>query len=97
MPEVPAEVEVEGGSLRDLLVRLFAGTPVARELVNPRTGEMRLEGLFERKQAGKSWARPGQIRVSLSAPVRFGGGETAEEIARELERRVGELGSEPSK
>jgi len=27
MPEVPAEVEVEGGSLRDLLVRLFAGVP----------------------------------------------------------------------
>ncbi len=42
MPEVPAEVEVEGGSLRDLLVRLFAGTPVARELINPRTGEMQL-------------------------------------------------------
>jgi len=47
MPEVPAEVEVEGGSLRDLLVRLFAGTRVARELINPRTGEMQLEGLFE--------------------------------------------------
>ena len=47
MPEVPAEVEVEGGSLRDLLVRLFTGTPVARELINPRTGEMQLEGLFE--------------------------------------------------
>lgn len=47
MPEVPAEMETEAGTLRDLLVRLLANTPVAREIINPRTGEMELEGLFE--------------------------------------------------
>ncbi len=47
MPEVPSEVDMEGGTLRDLLFRLLAGTPVAHELINARTGEMQLEGLFE--------------------------------------------------
>jgi hypothetical protein len=47
MPEVPPEVDMEAGTLRDLLARLLAGTPVAREIINERTGEMQLEGLFE--------------------------------------------------
>lgn len=58
---------------------------------------VRTEGLFERKLAGKRWARPGEIRVSIGAPVRFGDGDAAEEIARELERRVALLGSDSSK
>jgi long-chain acyl-CoA synthetase len=53
---------------------------------------VRIEGLFERKQKGKRWARPGQIAVSIGAPVRFSESDQAEEIARELERRVGALG-----
>jgi long-chain acyl-CoA synthetase len=52
----------------------------------------RIEGLFERKQKGKRWARPRQIEVSIGAPVRFSESDRAEEIARELERRVGALG-----
>jgi len=47
MPEVPPEIEMEGGTLRDLLFRLFKGTSVERELIDPTTGEMKLEGLFE--------------------------------------------------
>jgi len=47
MPEVPAEIETEGGTLRELLVRLFTGTPVEKELIDRSTGEMKLEGLFE--------------------------------------------------
>ena len=54
---------------------------------------LRLDGLFERKRAGKSWARPGKIRVSIGAPVRFAETDEAEEIARDLEKRVGELGA----
>jgi long-chain acyl-CoA synthetase len=54
---------------------------------------VRLEGLFERKEAGKSWARPRQIAVSIGAPVRFKESDAPEEIARELERRVAALGS----
>lgn len=47
MPEVPAEIETEGGTLRDILAMLLAGTPVAREVIDPGTGEMRPEGVFE--------------------------------------------------
>jgi len=88
----------EGELTRDGRIQPFrAGIGLLATRLGVPVVTARLEGLFERKQAGKSWARPGQIRVSLSAPVRFGAGETAEEIARELERRVGELGGEPSK
>ena len=47
MPEIPDEVEMETGVLQDLLIKLFDGTPVGREVIDPRTGEMRLEGLFD--------------------------------------------------
>ncbi len=54
---------------------------------------VRLEGLYERRIAEKSWAPPGWIRVSIGAPVKFGESDAAEDIAGELERRVAALGS----
>lgn len=54
---------------------------------------VRLSGIFELKQAGRKWARPGQIKVSIGPPVRFGETDAAETIARELERRVAEPGN----
>jgi long-chain acyl-CoA synthetase len=59
---------------------------------------VRLDGIFELKQAGKKWARPGHIRVSIGAPAYFNESEAAEEIARKLEHRVAALqapGEEP--
>jgi hypothetical protein len=48
MPEVPAEVQMmEGGTLGDLLIRLLAGLPIGREVIDRDTGEIKLEGLFE--------------------------------------------------
>jgi hypothetical protein len=47
MPEVPGEVEIESGTLRDVLVKLLAGISVGSEIIDPSTGEMKLEGLFE--------------------------------------------------
>jgi long-chain acyl-CoA synthetase len=52
---------------------------------------MRLEGIFERKAAGKKWARPGQIKVAIAAPITFNESDSAEEIARILEQRVSAL------
>ena len=49
---------------------------------------VRLDGIFELKQAGKRWARPGQIAVSIGAPLHFRESDRAEEITRELERRL---------
>ncbi len=54
---------------------------------------IRTEGIFERKEVGKKWARPGYIKVSIGVPIRFNETDAAEEIARELERRVAALGS----
>jgi long-chain acyl-CoA synthetase len=55
---------------------------------------MRLDGLFERKALGKRRAPPGWVRVRIGAPVEFAETARAEEIARELERRVAELASD---
>jgi long-chain acyl-CoA synthetase len=49
---------------------------------------VRLDGIFELKQAGKNWARPGQIVVSIGAPVHFNESDRVEEITRELEHRI---------
>jgi len=52
---------------------------------------LRLDGIFELKALGKKWARPGRIQVSIAAPVGFRASDRAEEIARDLERRVAGL------
>jgi long-chain acyl-CoA synthetase len=55
---------------------------------------MRLDGIAERRAAGKHRARPGQIKVSIGEPARFGEEVPAEEIARNLQQRVADLGAE---
>ena len=52
---------------------------------------MRIDGLFELKQAGKKVARPGQVRVTIGAPLQFEPGRDAEWIARELQRKMENL------
>jgi long-chain acyl-CoA synthetase len=52
---------------------------------------MRIDGLFELKTAGKRFARPGAITVSIGAPVQFEPGSDKEWIAGELQKRVVEL------
>jgi len=52
---------------------------------------MRIDGVFDLRQAGRRIARPGHVRVTIGAPVRFAAGQDANEIARELQRRVAEL------
>jgi long-chain acyl-CoA synthetase len=52
---------------------------------------MRIDGLFEVKQAGKHFARPGEVKVKIGAPVRFAPGSDPEWIARELQKMVEQL------
>lgn len=52
---------------------------------------MRIDGLFELKQAGKRMARPGAVRVSIGEPMEFEPEISADEIARRLETRVWRL------
>jgi long-chain acyl-CoA synthetase len=84
----------EGELTRDGRVAPFrAGIGLLAARLKVPVVPVRLDGLYERKGAGKSWARPGQIHVSIGAPVRFGETDAAEQIARDLERRVGALGT----
>ena len=53
---------------------------------------VRLEGLYDLREANKHWANPGQICVTIGAPVEFRETDAPEEIAHELERRVKMLG-----
>jgi long-chain acyl-CoA synthetase len=49
---------------------------------------MRLEGLFDLREANKHWTSPGHIRIAVGTPVTFSERESPESIAQELERRV---------
>jgi hypothetical protein len=46
-PEIPGSIDMEKGTLGDLLALLFAGTHFAGEVIDPETGEVNIEGLFE--------------------------------------------------
>ena len=52
---------------------------------------MRIDGLFELKQAGKKFAWPYQITVRIGKPVQFPPDSDPEWIARELQKKVEEL------
>jgi len=52
---------------------------------------MRIDGLFEIKKAGKKFALPGKIQVSIGKPVQFAPETDPEEIARALQKAVEDL------
>ncbi len=52
---------------------------------------MRIDGLFELKQAGKKLALPGKVHVKIGFPIKFGIAEDPEKIAKELQKKVEEL------
>jgi hypothetical protein len=47
IPEIPAEVEMEAGTLRDLFDVLFRNSYFLKEVMDPKTGELSLDGLFQ--------------------------------------------------
>ncbi len=49
---------------------------------------MRIVGLFEVKQAGRKFARPGEIRVRIGRPMNFAAGSDPGQIAQDLQRAV---------
>jgi long-chain acyl-CoA synthetase len=52
---------------------------------------MRIDGLFPFRVAKKHYAPPGAVQVKIGDPVKFEPTADAEEIAKELERRVRQL------
>jgi long-chain acyl-CoA synthetase len=49
---------------------------------------MRIDGLFEVKNAGKKFAAPGRITVHIGKPVNFAAEKDPEFIAQELQKAV---------
>jgi len=82
----------EGRTTEDGAIRPFrAGIGLLATNLGVPVVPMRIDGLFELKQAGKKFARPGQVRIRIGAPVEFPRGSAPEEIARDLQNRVQEL------
>ena len=87
----------EGARTRDGEMGPFRpGIGLLAERLGIPVAPVRLDGLFELKAAGKRWARPGQIAVSIGPPRKFGDADAAEDFARRLERSVAALEGLPS-
>jgi long-chain acyl-CoA synthetase len=54
---------------------------------------MRIDGLFELQQAGKTFAGPGKVVITFGKAMRFDREATAEEIAQTLQKQVASLGA----
>ena len=52
---------------------------------------VRMDGLFELKQQGRHFARPGAVTVTFGEPVEFSPKATTAEIIRDLESRMASL------
>jgi long-chain acyl-CoA synthetase len=82
----------EGKTTEDGHMMAFrSGIGLLAKQLNIPVVPMYLHGLFDLKQQERIFARPGHVQVTIGAPVRFEADLDANEIARELERRVREL------
>ena len=55
IPEVPSEIEMASGTLRDLLIKIFAQVHFAKEIIDPKTGEFNDDSIFEARLNGVSY------------------------------------------
>ena len=83
----PEGVTSEDGKM----VHFRSGIGLLAKQLNLPIIPMRLSGLIDLKQQNRILARPGHVQVTIGEPVRFSAEQEANEIARELERRVAEL------
>ena len=82
----------EGRQTEDGKLRAFrSGIGLLANNLNVPVVPMRIDGLFEAKQAGRKFALPGKIVVRIGKPARFAPGLDPEAIARELQRKVENL------
>ena len=79
----------EGQTTEDGEIAPFrAGIGLLAKQLNLPVVPMRLDGLFEVRQANRVLAGPGKVQVKIGQPVRFSADQDTNEITRELERRV---------
>jgi len=82
----------EGQTTEDGHIAPFrAGVGLLAKQLNIPVVPMRLSGLFDLRQANRILTSPGHVQVTIGKPVRFSPDQDANEIAKELERRVKEL------
>ncbi len=68
-----------------------SGIGILAKQLNIPVVPLRIDGLFELKQAGKRWAPPGRVRVKVGKPIRFDAQADVASIAQELQREVASL------
>jgi long-chain acyl-CoA synthetase len=73
------------------IVAFRSGIGLLAKQLNIPVVPVRLAGLYDLKQKNGILAHPGHVKVVIGQPVRFSPDQDANEIARELERRVREL------
>jgi long-chain acyl-CoA synthetase len=79
----------EGRTSEDGQTALFqSGIGLLVRQLNLPVVPMYLDGLFDLKKEGRILAPPGHVRVAIGDPVGFAADQSADEITRELERRV---------
>jgi long-chain acyl-CoA synthetase len=82
----------EGKTTEDGRMAPFrAGIGLLAQKLNVPVVPMRIDHLFEVKQANRIHARPGQVTVTIGEAARFAADQDANEITRELEKRVATL------
>jgi long-chain acyl-CoA synthetase len=82
----------EGKTTEDGEMAVFrSGIGLLAKQLNLAVVPMRLTGLFDLKQQNRILARPGHVQVTIGQPVRFSPDQDANEITKELERRVAKL------
>ena len=47
IPEIPSEVQMEKGTLRDLIAKIFGKVHFKNEIIDSKTGEVRPDAVFE--------------------------------------------------
>ena len=82
----------EGHETRDGKMQPFrSGIGLLASQLNVPIIPIKLDGLYELKQRRQFFVRPGTVSITFGDPVQFRAGQTADEITRDLERRVSEL------
>jgi long-chain acyl-CoA synthetase len=82
----------EGHTTEDGQIAPFrAGVGLLAKQLNIPVVPMRLGGLYDLRQANRIITSPGHVQVTIGKPVSFSADQDANEIAKELERRVREL------
>jgi long-chain acyl-CoA synthetase len=85
----------EGELTRDGRVGAFrSGIGALAKKLNVPVVPIKIEGLFELRQARKHFAWPGTVRVVIGPPARFGPETEPEEVAKQLQEIVADLAAE---